>query len=1035
MTRKFFFMMLLLLVPGWLLAQTTGKIRGTVMDRETGDALPGANVQIEGTTLGAATDVNGNYRIIRIPAGTYALTASFIGYQDVTVRNVEVNAGLTTELNFQLPSEAVEVGAVEIVAERGLVERSATNAVRIQTQEDIEKLPLRGLEQNFAIQAGVVRQSGNIHIRGGRADETGFVVEGATARNVMSGDNAVTIIPEAVEEFQVQAGGYNAEFGDANSGIISQNLRSGSSRYHVRFQAESDEWPGQDHGEEVLDTFTRGYQDYVLTLSGPIIKDRVKAFVALQRRHFDDDRRVFWSGIDMQRLTRDLVAEDPGLINHPNIERDEETGEIFLVDSGVRGGRQGERFPEYSTPEGFIDDFMNRQTLNASVDVDFNPLLLRFTTASTFQEQGVPSGDGVGARPFLTVLNQRRHGIAEESNNLYNWKTTYFASDNFLAEARFSYFDRKTKTIDPNFGDNYLEYGDSLEVDRVLGPEFSSSYQGIADDPEPFDIFNFPFARPGARAVAFTKQRQNYFDISGDFSLQLGNHDIKFGGGFRRWTIRRITPLGLEEQLQFLRQNPDLARAVRNGPSDPLFERAVFSFRRQGDINAFGYDPFGNEVDDDTRLFDGPQHPQFGNFYIQDKFEAGDLVINLGVRVDVFDFDQKVPISLTDPDFDLTNFDVPLDALFTPGSPTEIQPRVGFAFPVTDRTVFHAQYGRFAQAPQFNNVFSGRGFMALSFGAGNFINNPAVAKELEPVVTTQYELGFSHQLTDFASIDVTTFFRDVKGQVQIDLVQTDPGAAAGAFGIFENSDFEVTKGVELAVRMRRTKRISTQVNYTISDARGTGSFPNANVGTVNVNSPIATVIQPVDFNQRHRGSVVFDYRFGHGDGGPILQDLGVNLLFTFNSGRRYTLSGGGLGQQGPDLGGLLNNSDPRGREPLQPIGTSSTAWVSNLDIRVDKTIPFGPIDANFYFYVMNLFDTKNVLNVYSRTGSAEDDGFLGTPELSNEIIAGRTGGTPYVELYRIANLQNRQHQWLLNGFNNDLFDSPRQFRFGISLEY
>lgn len=1038
MLHKFFFLWsLIILLPALIFAQTTGKIRGTVIDRESGDPLPGANVSIVGTTLGAATDINGEFVILQVPVGVYKLKASFIGFREVIVSNVKVSAGLTTRIDFQLPSEALEVGTVEIVAERPLVNQSATNAVRIQTLESIEKLPLRGLTSAFALQPGVVFQNGELYIRGGRADEVGYMVEGANARNIMNGDNAVFIIPEALEEFQIQAGGYNAEFGGANAGIVTQTIRSGGNEYHARLQIETDEWPGQSHGEQVLDTFSYGYQDYTLTLGGPVLKNRIKAFVALNRQHFDDSRRVFWKGFDLREVIGNLIDEDPSILqtNSNNLLFDEngnlvrdENGNPIIVDSGERGGRPGEIVPPIKITDGNIDDFSNQQSLNASLNFDYNPILFRFTLSSTFRRDEL-----TGARPLLNVLNSKRFGREERSTDLFTAKLTHFLTKNLFYEVNFNLFDNRRRQFDPTFGNNYLLYADSLAVAEKLGPEFASNFQAVDRLPRNYDVFKFPFTRPGDLQTLYFKEKQRYASVNVDVTLQSRRHEVKFGGSFERWTIRRISNLGDEDSIQFLRSQPDLARALRNGPSDPLFERAVFAFRRSNNINAFGYDVLGNEVDDDSKLFDGPKHPKFGALYLQDKFEAGDLVINAGFRLDFFDFDQRIPKNLANPEFDLQKFDIPQDALRSTDTEVEFSPRVGVAFPVTDRTVFHVQYGRFVQAPQFINVFSGRAIQALIFGAGNFVPNPQVAKELDPVVTVQYEIGFNQALTDFAAFDITAFLRDVKGQLQVTKQITEPGAAAGAFNIFQNQDFATTKGVELSLTLRRIQRISAFISYTFSDAQGTGSFPNSSVGAVEVESQIPTIVSPLDFNQRHRGSISFDYRFGKGDGGPILERLGLNLLFTFNSGHPFTRAGGGIAQQGPDLGGILNNLDPRGREPLEDVNASTTPWVANLDLRVDKTITFGPVDVNFYFYVQNVFDSKNVLEVYQRTGTAEDDGFLTNPELSGDIVAG--AGPPYVALYKLINLADRQHQWSRNGFNRDLFGTPRQFRFGLSLEY
>ena len=107
MLKKLLFLTLIVLLPASLFAATTGKIVGKVTDKEMGGSLPGANVVIEGTLLGAATDVDGRFIILNVPVGTYSLKARFIGYRDVTVQNIRVHAGLTAEVNFAMPSEVL----------------------------------------------------------------------------------------------------------------------------------------------------------------------------------------------------------------------------------------------------------------------------------------------------------------------------------------------------------------------------------------------------------------------------------------------------------------------------------------------------------------------------------------------------------------------------------------------------------------------------------------------------------------------------------------------------------------------------------------------------------------------------------------------------------------------------------------------------------------------------------------------------------------------------------------------------------------
>ena len=262
----------------------SGKIRGKVVDKESKEALVGANVSIEGTTYGAATNVDGEYLIFNVPVGTYTLKATFVGYGTVTISNTRVNNDLTTTTDFTMSSEAVALQGVEIVAERPLVNRNATNAVRITTSEDIANLPVRGINNVLALSPGVVLQDNVVFVRGGRQDEVGFYLEGVSITNPMVGGRAVTLVQDAVEEIQVQAGGYNAEFGGANSGIIQQQLRSGTSAWKFSLNYTTDNLtfkPRDDvfNGEKTLGAYQFGYNEATGTLSGPLFDERFKFFM------------------------------------------------------------------------------------------------------------------------------------------------------------------------------------------------------------------------------------------------------------------------------------------------------------------------------------------------------------------------------------------------------------------------------------------------------------------------------------------------------------------------------------------------------------------------------------------------------------------------------------------------------------------------------------------------------------------------------------------------------------------------------------
>ena len=195
----------LTLLMSFALSQTTGKIRGTVTSAD-GQPLAGANVIVDGTTKGAATDGEGNYTILNVEAGSYSVTASYIGYQSSTESNVSVKVDLTTPLSFVMQTSAVEGEAVTIVGEKRLIEKSATNSVRSVSSEEIQNSASRSVSGMLDMQAGVNITNGRLSIRGSRAEEVAYTLDGASITDVVNTGRDVSAIPEALAEFLLSLG-------------------------------------------------------------------------------------------------------------------------------------------------------------------------------------------------------------------------------------------------------------------------------------------------------------------------------------------------------------------------------------------------------------------------------------------------------------------------------------------------------------------------------------------------------------------------------------------------------------------------------------------------------------------------------------------------------------------------------------------------------------------------------------------------------------------------------------------------------------
>jgi len=998
MRRKVKILVSFLLIFAQFVFAQYGKIAGKVVDKETKEPLPGASVIIQGTTLGAATDASGNYVILNVPAGTYTVVASYVGYQTVTVSGVQVVAGLTRELNFELPSTAIELRAVEVVAERPLIEKSATNAIRVVTAADIEKLPVRDVNTYFALQAGVSLQYGRLYIRGSRSDEVGYMIEGASVTNILGartgarggafasrdryrslGGGLITTIPEALEEISVQAGGYNAEFGNANAGIVQQVFKTGTSKFSSMVQFETDNF-GNYPGKKFLGTYSYGYSNLVLTLGGPLLTEKVKFFLAGENNFVRDYIPHFFKGYNFG----------------------------YLKDSGRRGGTRGDSALVAWDDANIPGRMVNRYTGNGTLTFDFKPLQIRVAGAYTWSRERANNS-------LRNIFNLARLPVTDQTEVFTSVKASYFISAKTFVEATFSFLDYRNKSYEPAFKDNVLAYDDSLQVVRAYGSQYRyvSRYVG----PPPYDFHGFLFYRPGTLFAGYSKFQQGYYGGNIALTSQVKNHEIKVGGSYQRWTVRHYG-IGTGGLFRAFHTLPDSAR------DENYLYKLLGTY-----VNNYGFDRFGRKVDSGE---DGPRHPYFFSAYVQDRIEFSDLIINAGLRYDYMYLDAW---RLKDPNAPRADLNTRKLLDLEKGKPRAyLQPRLGFSFPVTDRTVFHLQYGIFVQPPALTSLYAGLSYYpgSVYLPSIELIPDP-LAFDPDPVKTTQYEIGFSQQFTDFAAFDITGFYKDVRGQLQVSTVPITGGPYAGTkYAIYSNGDFENVYGLEFTLRIRRVGRVQAQVNYTLQDARGTNSFANGAWAAVGITQITPTLTVPLTYNQTHRGTINIDYRFGKGDGGPLLERLGINLLITFNSGHPYTLATGGIAQQDADDGGILNDGDPRNRAPLEPINASKTPWVWNVDLRVDKTITVGPVNLNLYVYVQNLFNTKNVINVYYRTGNAYDDGFLTNPSLSGTFV--NQLGPMYVQLYRAINLENRQHQWRFNGILQDLFGPPRQLRAGIRVE-
>jgi outer membrane receptor protein involved in Fe transport len=203
-----------------LFAGTTGKIAGTLTDASTGEALIGANIMIVGTTLGAASNINGDYVILNIPPGNYTLRISSIGYQTVNVNDLRIIVDRTTTISLALEPTSLEMDEIVVSAETPLIQPDLTSTSSVMTRDEIEELPVKDFTELLSLQAGVVGSGSNLHIRGGRSNEVAYLVDGMLVTDPLLGGLATQINNDAIQEMSLLSGTFNAEYGNALSGVV-----------------------------------------------------------------------------------------------------------------------------------------------------------------------------------------------------------------------------------------------------------------------------------------------------------------------------------------------------------------------------------------------------------------------------------------------------------------------------------------------------------------------------------------------------------------------------------------------------------------------------------------------------------------------------------------------------------------------------------------------------------------------------------------------------------------------------------------------
>ncbi|MBI2419526.1 MAG: TonB-dependent receptor, partial [Ignavibacteriales bacterium] len=286
MKIKVILSVLLLFIPLMVLnAGQHGKLKGKVIDKQTKEGVFGANIVIDGTYLGASADVDGNFIIANIPPGEYSVTVSAISYHKAKMTKVLIKIDLTTNAEIELTPSIININQeVVVTASRPLVQKDMTSTNAIVTAADIKMMPVEEVGQIVNLQAGVVGG----HFRGGRANEVSYLIDGVSVTDVYDGGVSVALENSIVRQMEVISGTFNAEYGQAMSGIVNIVTQDGSSNFEGSVSAYAGNYI-TNHSSifKNLDKYSRlAQKNLQFSLSGPTGLGALTFFV--NGRYYDD---------------------------------------------------------------------------------------------------------------------------------------------------------------------------------------------------------------------------------------------------------------------------------------------------------------------------------------------------------------------------------------------------------------------------------------------------------------------------------------------------------------------------------------------------------------------------------------------------------------------------------------------------------------------------------------------------------------------------------------------------------------------------
>ncbi len=1000
---------LLLAVPHSGVSQvTTGKVQGRVTDATTGEPLAGAMVRVVGTTAANMTNEEGFYFINEVPPGLRDIRAEMLGHRAWVFEGQRILAGQTFTLNFTLLQTAVELEALVVTGERNpLVPRDQVSTKSIVKGETVDLLPVDNVSKIVVLQPGAYEVNCDdenqlegdfdgrcLSIRGGRPNEEALYVDGVLVRSFGTGVSQNLVLPtNSLEQVDVTVGGFAAEFGEAQSGVVSYVTRTGGARFTGSIEAATDRLGPS--------AWTTNFNRLEVNLGGPIVGPATffVAGTATGRSHFDNEGGPGYWVRDDTDICPDLpqysglcTAGEPARFTLPRGSAAE-----GATDSVSIAAPAFTLWDRRTHPYAWHDNYLFTGNLNWQLPrgsrVTFGYTRNRFQwyqrTSDLYSFYRADNMDGnVNTRnaftlgTFLTLVQSPNQQVALDVRLSYQMDKMeegvldpdWFLS-NQLPALGFTFSDAKMH-VDPNLIRQGLDLFNPGELELQAarsGTVFEDStaiYPGRADDlrarqtvtgigdnlrANPYGYYNwFPISGPANAGYQLRTEDRLQARVALDWQIGRFNR-LKLGGEYLDLDLQR-SDMWLYRGIP----NVNLAKPKRIGAF----------LQNRLDVGDLVLEA-GIRLDYLEPNVDYPRVPGFDGANVPDSLQAGYIRWNSRTQEWVPKWDEPCG-GVTDDNPNGTCLSNWLPA----STKTEWSPRLGASFPVTPTSTFRLSYGRFVQTPAF---YGGGAMMTGPLGAAQ-AGLWNAGQDVEMPSTRSFEFGYRQLIGRSFVIDISAFNKKQrKALTRRQLPFEDPNNPGRIVyqTVLTNLDFTESNGFEVKLDKAIGNLFVGNVAYTFLDARGTGWDPWTYQNlTSNASSSLAfqtgrpvdppEVLLPMESARKHNFAVTGslqlprDYRAGT-TLGAILSDFGLFTILYARSGQRFTKveNDGGITTVPPSSGSPITSS----------FGGLTMPWQFELDLRFTKGFQLWR-SWNLQAFVdwRNPFDIARTDMVFAQTG-------------------------------------------------------------------